>query len=154
MCLGKALTGGYLSMAATLATTRVAQGISADGSVLMHGPTFMGNPLAAAVACRSIDLLLVGPWAARVGAIEKALGDGLRDFARHPAVAEVRVLGAIGVVETRRPVPVADLQRVFVDAGAWIRPFNKLIYLMPPYVIAATELAVLIRAIGKGLDAL
>jgi adenosylmethionine-8-amino-7-oxononanoate aminotransferase len=154
MCLGKALTGGYLSMAATLATTQVARGISADGGVLMHGPTFMGNPLAAAVACRSIDLLLVGPWAARVGAIEKALADGLRDFARHQAVAEVRVLGAIGVVETRRPVPVADLQRVFVDAGTWIRPFSNLIYLMPPYVITATELAVLIRAIGKGLDTL
>lgn len=154
MCLGKALTGGYLSMAATLATTRVAQGISADGGVLMHGPTFMGNPLAAAVACRSIDLLLVGPWAARVGAIEKTLTDGLRPFARHPAVADVRVLGAIGVVETRRPLPVADLQRVFVDAGAWIRPFNNLIYLMPPYVITAAELGVLIRAIGKGLEVL
>lgn len=154
MCLGKALTGGYLSMAATLATTRVAHCISADGGVLMHGPTFMGNPLAAAVAARSIDLLLVSPWAARINAIEKGLTAGLQPFAGHPAVADVRVLGAIGVVETRRPVPVARLQQIFVDAGAWIRPFGNLIYVMPPYVISAAELAVLVRAIGKGLDAL
>jgi adenosylmethionine-8-amino-7-oxononanoate aminotransferase len=154
LCLGKALTGGYLSMAATLATGRVARGVSSDGSVLMHGPTFMANPLAAAVASRSIDLLLVGPWAARVAAIEKLLQEGLQPFTRHPAVSDVRVLGAIGVVETRRPVPVAELQRVFVDAGAWIRPFGSLIYLMPPYVISPGELTVLIRAIGKGLDTL
>jgi adenosylmethionine-8-amino-7-oxononanoate aminotransferase len=154
LCLGKALTGGYLGMAATLATERVARGISADGGVLMHGPTFMGNPLAAAVASVSIDLLLQGPWAERVGAIEQRLAEGLGRFGGHPAVADVRVLGAIGVVETRRPVPVAELQRIFVAEGAWIRPFGKLVYLMPPYVIADDELAVLVRAVGKGLDAL
>jgi adenosylmethionine-8-amino-7-oxononanoate aminotransferase len=154
LCLGKALTGGYLGMAATLASAAVATGISADGGVLMHGPTFMANPLAAAIASRSIDLLLAGPWQERVAGIERALAAGLRPLADHPAVADVRVLGAIGVVETREPVPVARLQSVFVEAGAWIRPFGRLIYLMPPYVIAAEELALLVRAIGRGLEVL
>jgi adenosylmethionine-8-amino-7-oxononanoate aminotransferase len=154
LCLGKALTGGYVTLAATLATERVAQGISADGGVLMHGPTFMANPLATAVASRSIDLLLEGPWQERVAAIERQLRADLAPLAAHPAVADVRVLGAIGVVETRRPVPVAELQRRFVEAGAWIRPFANLVYLMPPYVIAPGELAVLTRAIADGLDVL
>lgn len=154
LCLGKALTGGYLGMAATLATERVAQGVSADGGVLMHGPTFMANPLAAAVASRSIDLLLESPWQARVAAIERQLAEGLQRLREHSAVSDVRVLGAIGVVETREPVPVAELQRLFVAEGAWIRPFGRLVYLMPPYVISDDELALLIRAIAKGLDVL
>ncbi len=154
LCVGKALTGGYLSLAATLATDQVAEGISAAGGVLMHGPTFMANPLATAVACRSIDLLLEGPWRERVAGLEAGLAAGLAPFAAHPAVADVRVLGAIGVVETHQPVPVAGLQRRFVDAGAWIRPFGRLIYLMPPYVIEPAELAVLTAAIGRGLDLL
>lgn len=154
LCLGKALTGGYLGMAATLATERVAQGVSANGGVLMHGPTFMANPLAAAVASCSIDLLLESPWQARVAAIERQLGEGLGSLRQHPAVSDVRVLGAIGVVETREPVPVAELQRLFVAEGAWIRPFGRLIYLMPPYVISDEELALLIRAIATGLDVL
>jgi adenosylmethionine-8-amino-7-oxononanoate aminotransferase len=154
LCLGKALTGGYLSMAATLATGRVARGISADGGVLMHGPTFMANPLAASVASRSIDLLLASPWQQRVGAIESTLRAGLQPFVRHRAVADVRVLGAIGVVEMRRSVPVAELQQVFVEAGAWIRPFGNLVYLMPPYVISPAELGVLVAAIGRGLETL
>jgi adenosylmethionine-8-amino-7-oxononanoate aminotransferase len=154
LCVGKALTGGYLSMAATLTTERVAEGVCADGAVLMHGPTFMGNPLAAAVAVRSIDLLLASPWQARVGAIETQLRAELARCSGHPAVADVRVLGAIGVVETRHPVPVARLQRHFVEQGAWIRPFANLIYLMPPYVISPEELRTLTRAIGTGLDLL
>ena len=154
LCLGKALTGGYMSLAATLASTRVAHGISDDGGVLMHGPTFMANPLACAVSKRSIELLREGPWEERVAAIERQLGEELGAYARHPAVADVRVMGAIGVVQTRRPVPVAELQRVFVEAGVWIRPFNDLIYLMPPFVIDADDLRRLTRAIGAGLDAL
>jgi adenosylmethionine-8-amino-7-oxononanoate aminotransferase len=151
LCLGKALTGGYLSMAATLATQRVAHGISADGGVLMHGPTFMANPLAAAVAVRSTELLLESPWQARVRAIETQLRTELGPLAAHPAVAEVRVLGAIGVVETRQPVPVAELQRCFVEAGVWIRPFGRLVYLMPPYIITPTELRQLTQALTAGL---
>jgi adenosylmethionine-8-amino-7-oxononanoate aminotransferase len=151
LCLGKALTGGYMSMAATLTTRRVAHGISADGGVLMHGPTFMANPLAAAVASRSTALLLESPWQARVQAIEAQLHRELTPLAAHAAVADVRVLGAIGVVETRQPVPVAELQRSFVEAGVWIRPFGRLIYLMPPYIISPAELRQLTQALSSGL---
>ena len=154
MCLGKALTGGYLGLAATLTTTHVADGISADGGVLMHGPTFMANPLACAVARRSIELLLEGDWHARITAIEAQLAAELGPYADEPTVRDVRVLGAIGVVQTQEPVDVAALQRVFVDAGVWIRPFNDLIYLMPPYVIDEPALRQLTRAIGLGLESL
>ena len=154
MCLGKAMTGGYLTQAATLTTTRVAEGISADGGVLMHGPTFMANPLACAVAKSSIDLLLATPWQSRVKSIEAQLRDELEGYRRHPVVADVRVLGAIGVVETREPVPVAKIQDTFASAGVWIRPFGKLIYLMPAYVIQPNELTQLTSAIGVGLDSL
>ena len=154
LCLGKALTGGHMSLAATLATERVATGVSADGAPLMHGPTFMANPLACAVAAASVELLRGGEWQGQVAGIEAQLRAALAAYAAHPAVRDVRVFGAIGVVQTRRPVPVADLQRVFVDAGVWIRPFNDLIYLMPPYVIAAEDLRRLTDAIGSGLDAL
>lgn len=151
MCLGKALTGGYLSLAATLASERVAHGISADDGVLMHGPTFMANPLAASVACRSIELLLESPWQQRVARIEAQLRDELSAYANHPNVRDVRVLGAIGVVETCEPVNVAEAQQRFVDAGVWIRPFGSLVYLMPPYVIEAEDLSRLTGAIELAL---
>ena len=154
MCLGKALTGGYMGLAATLTNARVANGISADGGVLMHGPTFMANPLACAVARRSIELLQEGPWTSWVSAIEGQLRRELGALREHPAVSDVRVFGAIGVVQTHQPVPVADVQRVFVERGVWIRPFNDLIYLMPPYVICAEDLTRLTSAIGAGLDIL
>ena len=154
MCLGKALTGGYMSLAATLTNARVASGISADGGVLMHGPTFMANPLACAVARKSIELLQAGPWRSRVGDIESQLQRELGAFRGHAAVRDVRVFGAIGVVQTHRPVPVAELQAVFVKRGVWIRPFSDLIYLMPPYVISADDLTCLTSAIGAGLDIL
>jgi adenosylmethionine---8-amino-7-oxononanoate aminotransferase len=153
LCLGKALTGGYLSLAATLATSEVAVGISGRGGVLMHGPTFMANPLATAVAGTSIELLLSSPWERRIAAIEDQLCRELGAFASHPAVADVRVLGGIGVVETREPVDVAALQKLFVDHGVWIRPFGRLIYLMPPYVIQPADLTALTTAVGAALAA-
>lgn len=154
LCLGKALTGGYLSLAATLTNTRVADGISAQGGVLMHGPTFMANPLATAVACASIDLLLDGGWQGQVAALESQLRRELAPLARHPGVRDVRVLGAIGVVQTHAPVPVAELQRHFVEQGVWIRPFRDLVYLMPPYVTPPADVSRLTQAIATGLDAL
>lgn len=154
LCLGKAMTGGYLSQAATLTNRRVAEGISGDGGVLMHGPTFMANPLACAVARKSIELLLDGPWQSRVAAIEAQLSRELEPYRSHRAVSDVRVFGAIGVVQARAAVPVAALQELFVDAGVWIRPFSDLIYLMPPLVIDSDDLGRLTTAIGVGLNSL
>ncbi|HKA69232.1 MAG TPA: adenosylmethionine--8-amino-7-oxononanoate transaminase [Actinomycetes bacterium] len=142
MCLGKALTGGYLSMAATLCTAEVADGVGASGAgVFMHGPTFMGNPLAAAVAGASIDLLLAGPWRERVAAVETALRIGLAPARDLPGVADVRVLGAIGVIEMTAPIEVAKAQAAVLDRGVWLRPFGRLLYTMPPYVISADDLS-------------
>jgi len=154
LCVGKALTGGYLSLAATLTSDKVADGISADGGVLMHGPTFMGNPLAAAIADASIGLLLDSPWQQRVTMIESQLAAELMPLSEHPAVTNVRVLGGIGVVETDGPVPVAKLQDHFVENGVWVRPFNSLIYLMPPYIISSEDLSQLTGAIGDALELL
>jgi len=148
LCLGKALTGGYMSLAATLCNKRVRDGISANGGVLMHGPTFMANPLACSVASASIDLLLASDWQQRVAAIEKQLSSELGAYHGYKTVADVRVLGAIGVVELHKQVDVATAQRQFVKAGAWIRPFGKLVYLMPPYTIDAVDLSRLTAAIG------
>ena len=147
LCLGKAMTGGYMTLAATLATTRVAKGISADGSgVLMHGPTFMANPLACSVAAESIDLLLETPWQQQVHAIEAQLIKELEPCRLLPVVTDVRCIGAIGVVETNLPVEMPWMQERFVENGVWIRPFNNLVYIMPPYIITKDQLSKLTKA--------
>ena len=153
LCLGKALTGGVMSLAATLASKEVAEGISCNGGVLMHGPTFMANPLACAVAAASLDLLSQSGWRQDVARIEHALRQGLEPCGDLPGVADVRVLGAIGVLEMRRPVAVEKVQDYFVrQCGVWIRPFDRLLYVMPPYVIPDEDLERLTAAMRGALE--
>ncbi|MEN8216916.1 MAG: adenosylmethionine--8-amino-7-oxononanoate transaminase [Pseudomonadota bacterium] len=148
LCLGKALTGGYMSLAATLTTAQVSNAISSHSpGLFMHGPTFMGNPLACSVAIASIKLLLESPWQQRISQIEKQLLDSLLPCASLPYVADVRVLGAVGVVELIRPVNLGRMQQRFVDKGVWVRPFKNLVYIMPPYVINEEELGQVTNAI-------
>ena len=151
-CLGKALTGGYMTMAATLAQTRIADTIArGEPSVFMHGPTFMANPLACAVSLASIDLLLESPWRQRVDEIARGLNNGLTPCASLSTVADVRVFGAIGVVELTHPVDMNAVQPLFVERGVWVRPFGKLVYLMPPLIISPEELATLTSALVQVL---
>ncbi|MGJ5895596.1 adenosylmethionine--8-amino-7-oxononanoate transaminase [Streptomyces niveiscabiei] len=148
MCLGKALTGGYMTLAATLCTARVAEGISrGEVPVLAHGPTFMGNPLAAAVARASIELLLGQDWAAEVKRIETGLTEGLSTALSLPGVRDVRVLGAIGVVQLDHPVDMAAATAAAVREGVWLRPFRDLVYTMPPYVTGDDDVARIARAV-------
>jgi adenosylmethionine-8-amino-7-oxononanoate aminotransferase len=140
MCLGKALTGGYMTLAATLCTDQVADVINkSEARVLMHGPTFMANPLACAVAVASIDLLLKSPWQERIAELSQNLALHLRPAAQLDAVKEVRVLGGIGVVEIYERVDLAKIQAFFVERGVWVRPFGTRIYLMPPYIVSEAE---------------
>jgi len=153
LCLGKALTGGYLTMAAVCCTPAVAQAVSAPGAggALMHGPTFMGNPLAAAVAGANLDLLARGDWRGQVAGIETLLREGLAEAADLPGVTDVRVLGAVGVVQTDGPVDVARLTEATLRRGVWVRPFRDLVYTMPPYVCTDDDVRTITSAVTGAL---
>jgi len=146
LCLGKSLTGGYMTLAATLCNDRVANGISqGEAKALMHGPTFMANPMACAVALKSCQLLLASPWQERVHTLAAIMAQELQPCLGFLHVADVRVLGGIGVVELVKPVVLAEVQDKFVQAGIWVRPFGKLVYIMPPFIIGRDDLTTLCR---------
>jgi adenosylmethionine-8-amino-7-oxononanoate aminotransferase len=147
LCVGKALTGGYMSLAATLTTKKVMRGVESNGNVLMHGPTFMANPLACSVANASLELLLNSPWQQRILGIETQLKEELSECNTLDIVKEVRVLGAIGVVELSRDVDLAWMTPKFIQHGIWIRPFLNLVYIMPPYITSSEELTQITQAI-------
>jgi adenosylmethionine-8-amino-7-oxononanoate aminotransferase len=154
MCVGKALTGGYLSLAAVLVTDAVATAISASESrVLMHGPTFMANPLACAVACASLDLLLADDWQRQVQRVGAGLADGLEPLRGAPGVADVRTLGAVGVVQLDGPVDVAAAGSVALEHGVWLRPFRDLVYSMPPYVCSDDDVALICASMAAVVQA-
>ncbi len=146
MCVGKALTGGYMTLSAVLCSEAISKTICASGPI-MHGPTFMANPLACAAGVASMDILATGDWVHQVANIEKKLWAGLSPCAELETVADVRVLGAIGVVELQEPVVMSDIQPRFPEQGVWVRPFGKLVYVMPPYVISDEDLNTLCKAI-------
>lgn len=153
MCLGKTLTGGYITLAATLCTTHIAQTISEGAAgCFMHGPTFMGNALACAVANASIDLLLANDWQSQIKAIENTLITHLKPLKNHARVKDTRVLGSIGAIECKQSVNVAQIQKRFVELGVWIRPFGQLIYIIPPLIITTEQLVTLINAMAIVLD--
>ena len=155
MCLGKALTGGYMTLSATLTTQHVAETISqGEAGVFMHGPTFMANPLACAVALKSTQLLLAQDWQARVQQIEHLLEKYLKPLNPLPQVADVRILGAIGVVELQQPVDLTSFQAECVRRGVWIRPFGRLVYVMPPFVISDEQLRFLLTQMVEMIQAI
>ena len=153
MCLGKTLTGGYMTLAATLCTEHIAETISnGEAGCFMHGPTFMANPLACAVANASLALLETGEWRQQVNFIESFLKQYLLPLNSHKSVINARVLGGIGVIETHSPVNMATIQKRFVELGVWIRPFGRLIYIMPPFISNEDDLEMLVNAISTVLD--
>lgn len=155
LCLGKALTGGYISLAATLCTDKVAKGISDSAAgVFMHGPTFMANPLACAAANASMELINQGNWQTQVAQIEQQLRNELQPAKVFASVKDVRVLGAVGIIEIHGAVNTAKLQQAFVDLGVWVRPFANFIYIMPPYIISSEQLSQLTQAMKKVVSGL
>jgi len=152
MCLGKTLSAGYITLAATLCSSEIANTIChAEPGVFMHGPTFMGNPLACAVASKSIELLTKSDWQKNVLKIEHTLKSELEKCNTLPGVVDVRALGSIGVVELDRAVNLAEFQPICVKKGIWLRPFGKLVYMMPPYTITPSELTTLCEATYSAL---
>ncbi len=148
MCLGKALTGGYLTLAATMTTTEISNTISnGNPGLFMHGPTFMANPLACSAGVASLKILLDSDWENTISHIESRLIEGLAPCKSLHGVKDVRVLGAIGVVELHNAVTLSDIQEKFVEQGVWVRPFGKLVYLMPPYIINDEDLCTLTQAL-------
>ena len=153
MCVGKALTGGYLSLAAVLCTGEVARGLSASESgVLMHGPTYMGNPLACSVALASLDLLESSGWSANVARVGAGLSAGMKPLRGLPGVADVRTIGAVGVVQLDHPVDLVKATEAAVDEGVWLRPFRDLVYAMPPYVTSDEDVARICAAIERAVS--
>lgn len=154
MCLGKSLTGGYMTLAATICTEKVSHGIcDGEASCFMHGPTFMGNPLACAVANASIEQLLSEDWQSNIARIETVLKQQIEPFIHLDTVADTRVLGAIAVVEMKQPVQLAEIQRQFVARGIWVRPFGRLVYVMPPFIMSNQDLESLMQGIYEVLSA-
>ncbi|HIF9429325.1 TPA: adenosylmethionine--8-amino-7-oxononanoate transaminase [Photobacterium damselae] len=155
MCVGKALTGGYMTLAATITTKHVADTVcSGEAGCFMHGPTFMGNPLACAVASANLDLIAQNQWQHQVSQIEQQLSQQLPPIASLSNVKEVRWLGAIGVVELHHPVEMVSIQEAFVDYGIWVRPFGKLVYIMPPFIIQPEQLSKLTQGLYEVLKPL
>lgn len=153
LCIGKAMTGGYLSLAATLTTDAVAEGIGGkEPGAFMHGPTFMGNPLACKIASTSIELLLQSNWQQRLPAIEKQLSENLLPLKNHDKIHDVRVLGAIGVIETHTPVDMHKVQKILPELGVWLRPFGRLVYTMPPFIIDAKQLDTVTHAMQEVVE--
>ncbi|MDB3869605.1 adenosylmethionine--8-amino-7-oxononanoate transaminase [Candidatus Thioglobus sp.] len=150
LCLGKALTGGYMSLAATLTTDKISQGVG----TLMHGPTFMANPLACSVANASIELLLNSDWQDNIADIETVLHSELSPLREHEKVADVRILGAIGVVELTEEMNMETVQNLLIENGVWLRPYGKLLYTMPPFIINKQELLIITKSIKVVIEAL
>lgn len=153
LLVGKAITGGYMTLAAVLCTGEIAAGVDASESgALMHGPTFMANPLACAVAAANLDLLAQGDWTDQVATIETALCKGLSVLHGHPSVSDVRVIGAVGVVELLAPIDLPAATQIALDHGVWLRPFGRLLYTMPPYICTLEEIATITTAITAAVE--